>query len=226
MPEPDNLGHKILSFFLKDAEPTNLPPAAGNAEPLGPPGASPYQPSAPPTAASKDPDAKFSEHLANVLAQHNPPGPDYFEFSETLRSLAGLGLAEDKQFQAAWASFKAMGGAPEVTTLTTTGQHYLTVLAADRDAFGKSVEAAIAERVGGLQKEQQQLQADNEALARQLAEIQQKLAANNDRLAAIGGEVTEQSGRLNQNRQNYETAYVHFAQKIKDNLLKITQYLR
>lgn len=226
MPEPDNLGHKILSFFIKDAEPSSPPPAAGHAAPTGQPGAGAYQPSTPPPAASQAPDAKFSEHLANVLAQNNPPGPDYFEFSETLRSLAGLGLAEDKQFQAAWASFKAMGGAPEVATLTTTGQHYLAVLAADREAFGKSVAAAIAERVGGLQKEQQQLQADNEALARQLAETQQKLAANNDRLAAIGGEVTEQSGRLNQNRQHYETTYAHFTQKIKDNLLKITQYLR
>ena len=53
-------------------------------------------------------DAKFAEHLANVLAQSNPPGPDYFEFRETLRSLNNLGLSEEKQFQAAWASFKAL----------------------------------------------------------------------------------------------------------------------
>ncbi|MVN75682.1 hypothetical protein GO988_05020 [Hymenobacter sp. HMF4947] len=226
MPESDNLGHKILSFFIKDAEPTTPPPAYGTMMPTGQTGASPSAPSASPADAGKAPDAKFAEHLASVLAQNNPPGPDYFEFSETLRSLAGLGLTEEKQFQAAWASFKAMGGAPEVAALTTTGQHYLTVLGADRDAFGKSVETAIAERVGGLQKEQQQLQTDNETLAKQLAEIQQKLAANNARLAAIGGEVTEQSGRLNQNRQRYEATYAHFTQKIKDDLLKITQYLR
>ncbi|MDJ0366476.1 hypothetical protein QMK33_15055 [Hymenobacter sp. H14-R3] len=225
MPEPDNLGHKILSFFIKDAEPANSPPPPGNG-PRVPAGAGPPAPSAPPAAAGPAPDAKFAEHLAGVLAHNNPPGPDYFEFSETLRSLAGLGLTEEKQFQAAWASYKAMGGAPQVAALATTGQHYLTVLGADRDAFGKSVETAIAERVGGLQKEQQQLQADNEALARQLAETEQKLAANNGRLAAIGGEVTEQSGRLNQNRLNYEATYAHFTQRIQDDLTKITQYLQ
>ncbi|WP_311136709.1 hypothetical protein [Hymenobacter cellulosilyticus] len=122
-----------------------------------------------------------------MLAKNNPAGPDYFEFRETLRSLTSLGLSEEKQFQAAWASFKAMGGSANVTALTSTGQHYLTALSADRDAFAKSVEDAINERVGGLQKEQQQLQADNEALARQLAEIQQKQADNNARLTAIGG---------------------------------------
>jgi len=221
MPEPDNLGHKILSFFIKDAEPAGPGPTTGSTAPAGSPGAPAPQPQ-----PVGQPDTKFAEHLANVLAQNNPPGPDYFEFRETLRSLTGLGLSEEKQFQAAWASFKAMGGAANVTTLTSTGQHYLTVLGADRDSFAKSVETAITERVGGLQHEQQQLQADNEALARQLTEIQQKQAANNTRLAAIGGEITEQSGRLNQNRQNYEATYAHFTQQIKDDLGKITQYLR
>ncbi|PJJ58860.1 hypothetical protein [Hymenobacter chitinivorans] len=219
MPEPDNLGRKILSFFITDAEPAR--PGAAPA-PAAPAGAG--MPPAPvPTGQH---DSKFAEHLAGVLAKNNPPGPDYFEFRETLRSLTSLDLSEEKQFQAAWASFKAMGGSANVTALTTTGQHYLTVLGADRDAFAKSVDEAINERVGGLQKEQQQLQADNEALARQLAEIQQKQAANNARLAAIGGEITEQSGRLNQNRQNYEVTYAHFAQQIEQDLQKITRYLR
>ncbi|MCB2409575.1 hypothetical protein [Hymenobacter lucidus] len=221
MPEPDNLGHKILSFFIKDAEPPRPGAVPGNAPTLG---AGPA--SSPPPPPTGQHDSKFAEHLANVLAKNNPAGPDYFEFRETLRSLSSLGLSEEKQFQAAWASFKAMGGAANVGTLTSTGQHYLTVLGADRDAFAKSVDDAIGERVGGLQKEQQQLQADNEALARQLAEIQQKQAANNTRLAAIGGEITEQSGRLQQNRQNYEATYAHFTQQIKDDLAKITQYLR
>lgn len=220
MPEPDNLGHKILSFFIKDAEPARPGAAPGSTQPTGA-GTPPPQPL--PTGQH---DSKFAEHLANVLAKNNPPGPDYFEFRETLRSLAGLDLSEEKQFQAAWASFKAMGGAANVGTLTSTGQHYLTVLGTDRAAFAKSVDDAIGERVGGLQKEQQQLQADNEALARQLAEIQQKQAANSARLAAIGGEITEQSGRLNQNRQNYEATYAHFTQQIEHDLSNIARYLR
>lgn len=221
MPEPDNLGRKILSFFITDAAPAGPGAAPGAAAPSGT-GPS----SAPPPPPTGQHDSKFAEHLASVLAKNNPAGPDYFEFRETLRSLTSLGLSEEKQFQAAWASFKAMGGSANVTALTSTGQQYLTALGADRDAFAKSVDEAITERVGGLQKEQQQLQADNEALARQLAEIQQKQAANNARLAAIGGEITEQSGRLNQNRQNYEVTYAHFTQQIEQDLQKIGQYLR
>jgi len=221
MPDSDNLGHKILSFFIKE-ESLSGKPAPASGAPVGsgpaPAGAAP--------APTGTVDAKFAEHFAGVLAKNNLPGPDYFEFRETLRSLASLGLSEDQQYQAAWASFKALGGAPDVARLTSTANQYLTVLGQDREAFGKSVEAAIAERVGGLQREQQQLQADSEALTRQLAEMQQKLAANAARLAAIGGEVAEQSGRLNQNRQNYEATYGHFTSQIRADLAKIGQYLK
>lgn len=221
MPDSDNLGHKILSFFIKEESLSGKPAPASSA----PVGSSAAPPSAAP-APTGTVDAKFAEHFAGVLAKNNLPGPDYFEFRETLRSLASLGLSEDQQYQAAWASFKALGGAPDVARLTSTANQYLAILGKDREAFGQSVEAAIAERVGGLQREQQQLQADSETLTRQLAEIQQKLAANATRLAAIGGEVAEQSGRLNQNRQNYEATYGHFTSQIRADLAKIAQYLK
>jgi hypothetical protein len=228
MPESDNLGQKFLSFFIKEETPptgASFTPAQAAAlgsqpRPATPPGP-PSQPLPPGSV-----DAKFAEHLANVLAKNNQPGPDYFEFREALRNLADLGLPEDKQFQAAWATFKAMGGAPDVSKLSSTANMYLTSLSADREAFGKSVDAAIAERVGGLEKEQQQLAANNEALAKQLAQIQQQLAANNERLAAIGGEISEQSTRLTQNRQNYEATYGLFTQQIKNDINRIAQYLK
>jgi hypothetical protein len=221
MPDSDNLGHKILSFFIKEESLSGKPAPAAPA-PIGI-NAGPAPASPQPTGAV---DAKFAEHFANVLAKNNLPGPDYFEFREALRSLSALGLSEDQQYQAAWASFKALGGAADVTHLTGTANQYLAILGKDREAFGQSVEAAIAERVGGLQREQQQLQADTENLTRQLAEIQQKLAANQARLAAIGGEVAEQSGKLNQNRQNYEATYGHFTGQIREDLAKIARYLK
>ena len=219
MPESDNLGHKILSFFIKDAEPGPTP--AANA-PAGVPAAPPQPAPLPPGSI----DAKFAEHFANVLAKNNLPGPDYFEFREALRGLAGLGLSEDKQYQAAWASFKAMGGGADVAVLTNTANQYLSTLGADRDSFNKSVDAAIGERVGGLEKELTQLQADNETLTKQLAEIQQRIATNTERLKAIGGEIRDQSARLTQNRQNYEATYGHFTQQIKDDIGRIGQYLK
>lgn len=228
MPEPDkSIGQKILSFFVKDAEPTvatGTPPAPVPVVPRPAPKPEVSQPAYATTSGTVDP--KFAEHFANVLAQNNPPGPDYFEFRETLRSLAHLGLTEDKQYQAAWASFKALGGASDIGVLTRTANQYITALNNDREAFGKSVEAALSERVGGLQNEQKRLEAENENLTRQLAEIQQKIKMNTDRLQGISGEISEQSSKITQNRQNYDVTFAHFADQIKDDINKITQYLK
>ncbi len=237
MPESDqSIGRKILGFFIKGDE-TGSPaavtgtPAAGT-PPAGSP--APVVPRPPTTVSAPAPvspapgtiDPKFAQHFADVLAQNNPAGPDYFEFRETLRSLSNLGLTEDKQYQAAWASFKALAGTTDVSTLTNTANQFVAALSKDRDAFGKSVEAAVAERVGGLQNEQKRLQTDNEALAKQLLAIQQQIDANANRLTAIGGEIAEQSAKITQNRQNYDVTFAHFTDQIKGDIAKFTQYLK
>lgn len=218
MPEPDNsLGHKILGFFIKDVPAAAAEAAAPSAPaPVGAPA-----PAQPPGSV----DLRFSEHLADVLVKHNLPGPDYFEFRDALRGLSSLDLSEHKQFQAAWASFKALGGSADVNQLVSTANQYLAVLGDDRAGFTKSVDATIAERVGGLQQEQQQLQTDNENLTRQLAEMQQKIEANTARLTSIGGEIELQTDKLSQSRRNYEATYEHFTRQIQDDIARIRQHL-
>jgi Skp family chaperone for outer membrane proteins len=244
MPEQESsLGTRILRFFVKEEEPaptaSGLPPVTGTTQPRPAPPATGPSATTSPSAAGESTrgestapadrpgnvDPKFAEHLANVLAQNNPPGPDYFEFRETLKSLTSLGLSEEKQFQAAWASFKALGGPTDVGVLTRTANQYVAALQKDRDGFAKSVDAALAERVGGLENEQKRLQAENDALTRQLQEIDQKRAANTERLSAITGEMTEQSARIRQNQQNYETTHAHFVDQINDDVRKLSQYL-
>lgn len=235
--EDKSLGRKILSFFVKDEDQPGVavgtlpPPAPAVPRPApnmtiqdtSPPAAS-NQPTAADTTVSIDP--KFAGHFADVLAQNNPPGPDYFEFRETLRSLGSLGLTEDKQFQAAWASFKALGGPGDISVLTNTANGYIAALNKDRDAFGKSVEAALTERVGSLQHEQKRLASENQALANQLVQIQKQMDANQTRLTAIAGDIDEQSGKITQNKQSYEFTFAHFIDQIKADIGKMTQYLK
>lgn len=219
MPDSEkSFGRKLLSFFVEEApaSPT-LPPTTHASAPAP-------APAAPKVAGQVD--TKFVDHFAAVLAKTNLQGPDYFEFRETLRSLANLGLSEDKQFQAAWASFGALGGATDVSVLTQTAQQYLTALAADREAFLKTVDAALADKVGSLQKEQKTLQAENEKLAAQLAELQNRMQANADRLSKIGGEVEAQTAKLAQNKAAYEATYAHFTDQIKGDVGKMGSYLK
>ncbi|MCY7352534.1 MAG: hypothetical protein LH606_18065 [Cytophagaceae bacterium] len=229
MPEQEtSFGRKILNFFVKESEGSASshasPPTTANAAKTT--AAGPVTtPTLKPTAGGSL-DTRFVDHFASVLDKTNLKGPDYFEFRETLRSLNNLGLTEEKQFQAAWASFKAMGGIAEVAVLTNTANQYLTALNADREAFLKSVDGAVAEKVGSLQNEQKNLQAENESLAKQMQELQNRMSANLERLTKTGGEIEEQSGKIKQNRDNYEVTFATFTEKIKNDLAKIAQFLK
>lgn len=217
MSEPKSFGRKLLNIFFEDAPITTTPTpeSAPSTE---------VQPSS--KIPSGSPDTKFIEHFASVLEKNNLPGADYFEFRATLKSLSHMGLQEDQQFQAAWASFKALNKDLNAGVLTSTAHQYLTALQSDRDAFMKSVDLAVQEKVGGLQQEKKSLQQENETLSQQILEIQNKIASNKERLSKITGEVEEQSGKLQQNRANYEATFLQFTQEINKDIQKIGQYLK
>ena len=218
------IGKKILSFFIKESD------EPAKAAPVAPPVASQPQPNAAPTvtnvAGTMQIDRKFVEHFVDLLEKANLPGPDYFEYKQALKSMEGLGLGEEKQFQAAWASFKAMGGPKDTTILKSSADQYLGILDKDRTSFLKDVEKAIKERVGALQDEQKKLEESNTAISQQIADLQKKIENNKNRLGQISGEVTEQSARINANKDSFELTYLSFVEQIKSDLNKINQYLK
>lgn len=222
------IGKKILSFFIKDADETA--PAAQAPKPATAGPAPETSKPAPVTvtnaAGTGQIDKKFTEHFVNLLEKANLPGPDYFEYKQALQSMEGLGLGEEKQFQAAWASFKAMGGAKDTTVLRTSADQYLTILVKDRESFLKDVEKAIKERVGALQDEHQKLEQMNAAYAQQIIDLQKKIDDNKNRLGQIAGEVSEQTAKINTNKDSFEVTYVSFVDQIQSDLAKINQYLQ
>lgn len=222
------IGKKILSFFIKDADETA--PAAQAPKPATASPAPETSKPAPVTvtnaAGTGQIDKKFTEHFVNLLEKANLPGPDYFEYKQALQSMEGLGLGEEKQFQAAWASFKAMGGVKDTTVLRTSADQYLTILVKDRESFLKDVEKAIKERVGALQDEHQKLEQTNAAYAQQIIDLQKKIDDNKNRLGQIAGEVSEQTAKINTNKDSFEVTYVSFVDQIQSDLAKINQYLQ
>lgn len=219
------IGKKILSFFINDADAMPQKPAAAGPAP------EPSKPAPAPAtvtnaAGTGQIDKKFVEHFVSLLEKANLPGPDYFEYKQALQSMEGLGLGEEKQFQAAWASFKVMGGAKDTTVLKTSADQYLGILSKDRDSFLKDVEKAIKERVGALQDEHKKLEETNAAYAQQIIDLQKKIDDNKNRLGQISGEVSEQTAKINTNKDSFEVTYVSFVDQIQSDLARINQYLQ
>lgn len=218
------IGKKILSFFINEStEPTQVTPVPETPAEQPKPAAAPTVPN---VAGTANVDRKFVEHFVDLLEKANLPGPDYFEFKQALQSMDSLGLGEEKQFQAAWASFKAMGSVKDNSILKTSADQYLAILNKDRESFLKDVEKAIKERVGSLTDEVKKLEDNNLAYAQEIANLQKKIDDNKNRLGQISGEVSEQSAKLNANRDSFEITYHSFVEQINSDLNKINQYLK
>jgi cell division protein FtsB len=223
------IGKKILSFFIKEnTEPTRATPVA--AAPATQPKPEPSQPTPPATvqnaAGTAEVDRKFVQHFVDLLEKGNLPGPDYFEYKQALRSMEGLGLGEEKQFQAAWASFKAMGGVTNSTILKSSADQYLSILGKDRESFLKDVERATKERVGALHDELKNLEDNNKTYVQEIANLQKKIDDNKVRSGQISGEIAGQSAKINANRDSFEITYQSFVEQINSDLSKINQYLK
>ncbi|TDB64604.1 hypothetical protein [Arundinibacter roseus] len=226
MAEPDkSFGKKILGFFIKEEENAVKQPVTQASIPASPP--------TPPTPAvvsnssgTATVERKFVDHFVALMEKANLPGPDYFEYKQALKSMEGLGLTEEKQFQASWGSFKAMGGVVDPTVLTTSANQYVNILTNDRTNFLKDVEKAIQDRVGSLSQEHKKLEDDNKAFAEQILALQKKIETNSTRLNQIKEEIDVQSAKITENRDSYEVTYKSFVEQIQSDLNKIKTYLK
>ncbi|GHB80937.1 hypothetical protein [Persicitalea jodogahamensis] len=226
-----SLGRKLLSFFIKDPEdirPAPRPSSATKAS--GPIPAQPEivnKPESAPISATAEVDRKFVEHFAELLEKANLPGPDYFEFKQSLKSMEGLGLSEEKQFQASWASFKAMAlGITDTSVLTSSANHYGNVLNKDRESFLKDVEKAIDDRIGSLKQESKKLHDNNTSYSQQILDLQKKIDENNGRLDKINDEVQEQTEKINSSRASFDLTYQSMVDQINADIEKINRYLK
>ncbi|MFC0184882.1 hypothetical protein SAMN04515674_11058 [Pseudarcicella hirudinis] len=229
MAEEKSLGRRILSFFInEESEHVQTQTTATTPNPENEPSQTQIHQTVAVQNASGTGviDKKFVDHFVQLIEKSNLKGPDYFEYMQTLKSLSGLNLSEDKQYQAAWASFKAMGGVSEVSVLTTSANQYIGILDSDKKAFLNDVELAIAEKVGGLKNELKNLQNENENMAKQIIDLQNKINENNAKLTKVTTDITEQSAKITSNKSNYELTYNSFVEQIKGDILKIQQYLK
>jgi hypothetical protein len=223
--QESSFGRKLLSFFVEEETThtqTNVTPTTSG----GTPQVQVQQTVAVQNSAGTGVvDKKFVDHFVQLIEKSNLKGPDYFEYMQALKGLAGLGLSEDKQYQAAWASFKAMGGITDQTVLTNTANQYIAILDADRQGFLKDVEAAVLEKVGGLKGQLQQLQQDNESMAKQIIDLQGRINENNGKIQKTTNDIADQSVKITGNKNNYELTYSSFVEQIKGDITKIQRYL-
>ena len=189
-----SIGKKILSAFVEVGDEKRAPARAAGAESAGAAesAAADAAPASPARAASGD--RRFPDYFDALFSDANIPGPDYYEFARMITAMRAI-ADERSRYAAAFAGLQVQG--LDKDKLLATAGEYLRVLTADADRFGKTVEAALQEkvhsrsaeaeekgrRIQALSQEMLELQAQINAMQKEIGEAKEKLEANSNAYA-------------------------------------------
>jgi hypothetical protein len=166
--EPDN---KVTPTFFP-VEPASAPSSSASSS--DPSFVSPLKQGAPQDTAEKDHlDPTFVKFFEDELVKANLPGPDYFEFRQSLmktqQKMAATGVAApDVILQAVLMTFEAQDVSR--AKLKESALHYKEILKQKSEGFLKG---AAAEKSNQLQKRQAALQAHNDSIKKMQQQLEQ-----------------------------------------------------
>ena len=207
-----NLGKKILSVFVdngneqpkakeRDAAPTQAAqasarsPQSGNAAPSG--------------------DQRFATHFDKLFTDANVPGPDYYEFARMIVAMQVI-ADERARYVAAFAGLQAQG--LDKDKLLSTAGEYLRVLGDDAEAFQKTVDSALQEKVQNRTAEAEEKNRRIQSLSQEILELQTQIGE-------MQKEVRENQAKLEGSRDAYTAESERRQRQIHTDIEKINHYI-
>jgi chromosome segregation ATPase len=222
----------LKSLFIVDegAPKTEPAPPAAPARPTGPAtppvpaAANPPAPPPPPTYAGGTVDQRIFESLEKAMEENNQQGFDYFEYKNSLKTLAGIIPDEATRYKSAYATAATMG--LTVERLLESAAFYRTVLEKERDNFTRAVNQQVDLNVTAKQKEAERLQTLIAQKAEQIKRLTEEIAMHQEELARAQGVITEATSRIEATKGNFHFTLEAVMNQIQTDMQNIQRYLR
>jgi hypothetical protein len=214
-----SLGKKILSAFMEveeqKKEQTEQAGGTANAAASGRAGGTANAGGTSQPGGSSS-DQRFAEYFDKLFSEANIPGPDYYEFA---RMIAAMQVIADERarYAAAFAGLQVQGLDKE--KLVSTAGEYLRVLTTDADRFGKTVEAALQEKV-------QSKVGEADEKARRIQQLSQEIVELQAQISAMQNEIRENKERLEASNSAYAAESEKRKRQIQADIEKINNYIR
>lgn len=185
--------------------------------------------SAPPSTGKKSgskskPDSKFVNLLLGAIEENNIEGFDYLEFKQSIRSLEKVETDEAKRFQNAFAMAGSMGLTK--SKLFSSAKHYVGVLDAEEkkfaEAFNGQRERQVSERKSKGKALEQSIK-DKEA---QIKKLHAEIEKEKKQLSTVEADISKAMAKVEATKDGFYAAYHMVLQQIKDDLDKISNYIK
>jgi chromosome segregation ATPase len=221
----------LKSLFIVDEEAPKTEPA----QPAAPTKAtSPATPPVPAVASAPVPppprhtggtiDQRIFESLEKAMEENNQQGFDYFEYKNSLKTLAGIIPDEATRYKSAYATAATMG--LTVDRLLESAAFYRTVLEKERDNFTRAVNQQVDLNVTAKQKDAERLQTLIAQKAEQIKRLTEEIAMHQEELARAQGVITEATSRIEATKNNFHFTLEAVMNQIQADIQNIQRYLR
>ena len=215
IPPKDNTPNKIV----KTPDETSKKP------PVNLPSDLPVVP--PPQSRPKPPARKINPKIADILLKAmqdgNLEGFDYLEFKESLEKLTSITADEETRYKTAYAVVSSMG--TNVHKLIESARHYVTILAREKERFGKEVLKKMERELGakkksivGLDQSIKDKKAEIEKLKKDIDSIQRQMI---EEIA----QVDQDSGKVKEVETDFNFTYSFIKGKIDKDIRNMREYL-
>jgi len=178
-------------------------------------------------------DESYINHLYDFMTKNNLPGPDYYEFANSLDEMQTEldGASEEKIFQMTYKV--AYKQTLSVEQLLESGKKYIQLFKQHKREFDDYLNSEAQKSIGSTTNDNNQLLSSNqdsnkkiEELKNQLLFLQKQIADNNKKIEENNNFITSETQKLESKKFKFEKAFNVIMTKIEDDINKIKQYLK
>ena len=169
-------------------------------------------------------DQRIFESLEKAMEENNQQGFDYFEYKNSLKTLAGIIPDEATRYKSAYATAATMG--LTVDRLLESAAFYKTVLERERDNFTRAVNQQVDLNVTAKQKDAERLQTLIAQKAEQIKRLTEEIAMHQEELGKAQGVITEATSRIEATKNNFHFTLEAVMYQIQADIQNIQRYLR
>jgi hypothetical protein len=193
-----------------------------------------HQPVTPPLVVDTEtPDQAYLDHLYRFMEDQNIPGPDYFEYANTLHEMSQMAgaIPEQNLYQLAYVGLKAQGVTP--TALVQTATKYIELFGKHKKEFENYLTQEGSAQVTAKMQENQAIEQRNTAaevkineLTQQIQALQQQMVSDTQRVIENNTFVQNENQKITIKKIKFEKAYKIVVDKVSGDIQKIQNYIK
>jgi hypothetical protein len=178
-------------------------------------------------------DETYINHLYDFMTKNNLPGPDYYEFANSLDEMTSelAGASEEKIFQMTYkVAYKQ--NLP-VDKLLETAKTYIDLFGKHKKEFEDFLNTESQKTIGAKNTEIANLQKANSdatnqiaTLKKQIISLEAQVETNNQKMDEDNSFVESETQKLTIKKSKFQKAFSVIIDKINGDIDKIKQYLK